>query len=189
MIGRGLALLLVSFLILPLSGCATTSNRETLTVADIPSFLGLQENRTAEAGLLRNAHAADICQGASASVSAFTPPGQNLSRISGSIAVTDSQVLSDEVTCPNATSVNTRFQTNLKAASKTTPFELVDGIGAKAFLFSLDPDARSYAVEWLHGATLGFVVVQGPTADSHITPELAVVLARKAVTRSDPRRY
>ena len=179
MLRRGTPILFACCAALVLASCGTPGPK-ALTGAEIPSSLDLQENPTADAGLLRSAHPGSVCQDALASAAAFTPPGEDLDRISGSFALTHRQVLSDEVTCPSARTVRLRFQASFEEESKVAHVEVVQGIGEKAYLYSLDPDARSYAIEWLKGATLGLVVVQGPSNDSHITPELAGLLAHRA---------
>ncbi len=175
----GTALLFVCCATLALASCGTPPPK-ALTGADIPSLLDLHENHTAEVGLLRSANPGRVCQGALASVAAFTPLGDDLSRISGSVTLTHSQVLSDEVTCPSARSVDLRFQAALEEEAKVARVGIVKDVGEKAYLFSLNPNGRSYAVEWLQGATLGLVVVQGPSNDSDITPGLAALLAHRA---------
>jgi hypothetical protein len=175
----GTPLLFVCCTSLALASCGT-SRPVALTEADIPSSLDLHENFTADAGLLRSADPGRVCQGALASVAAFTPQGDDLSRISGSITLTYGQVLSDEVTCPSASAVDTRFQESFEAEAKVARVGIVKGVGQKAYLFSLNPTGRSYAIEWLQGATLGLVVVQGPSNDSQITPGLAALLAHRA---------
>ena len=176
---RGIPIFVACCATLALASCGT-ARPNALTEADIPSVLGLQENHIAEVGLLRNAHPGSVCQGALASAAVFTPPGDTLDPISGSFALTHSQVLSDEATCPSARSVSQRFQTSFEEESKVARVEIVKGIGDRAYLYSLNPDARSYAIEWLQRATLGLVVVQGPSNDAHITADLAALLAHRA---------
>ncbi len=163
---------------LALASCGTP-HPAALTPADIPSYLDVQENYAAEAGLLRNAHPGRVCAGAFASVAVFTPPGDTVSRISGSVTPTYSQVLSDEVTCPSARTVGLRFQAAFEAQAKVGRVGIIKGVGEKAYLYSPIQDARSYAIEWLQGTTLGLVVVQGPSNESHITPDLAALLAHR----------
>jgi hypothetical protein len=171
---------LASGLSLILSGCAS-STTGNLTGADIPGSLGLSENHQAEAGLLRAAHPGNDCRGASVSVAAFTPAGMSFNHISGHIVLDHDQVLSDVLTCPSASRVQAIYQFDLKRSSHA---EQIDNVGERAFLTSFNPDARSYAVEWLQGATSGLLVLQGAKNDSRITPQLAEMLAREAVAHA-----
>jgi len=167
-------------MVLTISSCGAAAPG-ALTQSDIPGYLGLHENRIAEAGLLRSAHPGRLCHGASVSVAAFTAPGQNLSSIFDKDTLSHDQVLSDVVMCPHATSVSAVFRNNLKQAH---PVELVEGIGQRAFLSTLDPEARSFSIEWLNGSMLGYLVLQGPSNDSRITVALTAMLARRAVEAS-----
>jgi len=179
-------LALVVGLGLTLSACSSSSG--TLTESDIPSYLHLVQN-TSEPSLLN-----DIfprwpgCT--SSSVVAFTPVGKRVIGVSSSEGGAEYvEVLSFVSSCGTSSKAHASFANVFQPAPNShrafvPPLKRVAGVGNEAVLLDEVFGDRSYALLWLSGPHLGFVFVQGPPGDTHVTLGLAKQLAEDAVANS-----
>jgi hypothetical protein len=165
---------------LALSACSSSQPPRALTQADIPSYLGVRASPTARsAGVLQPVARFHGCK--TVGLAVFTASVRN--ELQGNPTVSKAPgIISVAVSCPSVADAEKAFRTLVTGTGGRS----VSGLGDEARLFNVSKRGsdRLYMVGWRQNNHIGAVDVGGPPHDTRITPELAELLARRAVARS-----
>ncbi|MGH9016378.1 MAG: hypothetical protein ACRDY1_01400 [Acidimicrobiales bacterium] len=161
---------------------ASTAVPGVLTVAGIPSALGLEQNRSSTTSSLGQAYG-HVYPGCTGHFAAFTGGGRAPTPVSVGTTIYV-QVYALHATCASVAKAQAVFRSDARQ-TETNEFHgrAVSGIGDAAVAGTMSKArADEYVIFWRHGATLGFLQLSGPAGAPRISAAETAVLARHQVT-------
>jgi hypothetical protein len=165
-----------------LAGCGSSSPPTgTLTNADIPASLQLQENHSSAAQNLAKAFNQSF-PGCIGRYAVFTLKARPTSPVLAGSKIYP-QLFAESATCASTGKAQSVFA-EVSARAKTFGVTTVTGVGDSAFLsHSSSKTANSFDIFWRAGPVLASIQLSGPVADKQISVAETTLLARRQVAR------